>query len=64
MKNLRRKYDLSEIDYLSQDNSKIISNSEIMHSHCFIENPINNELRKTISLKLGPYAEHEFIVVM
>ena len=30
----------------------------------FIENPVSNELRKSISLKLGPKAEHEFIMVL
>ena len=34
------------------------------HNCWFIENPVTNELRKQISVKLGPQAEHEFIVVL
>ncbi len=39
-------------------------NSEIKHESWFIENPISKELTKRITLKLGPKAEQEFIIVV
>ena len=44
-----------------QDN---IVNSEIKHEAWFIENPISKELTKRITLKLGPKAEQDFIIVV
>ncbi len=41
-----------------------IVNSEIKHESWFIENPISKELTKRITLKLGPKAEQEFIIVV
>ncbi len=34
------------------------------HEAWFIENPISKELTKRITLKLGPKAEQEFIIVV
>ena len=45
----------------SNDN---IVNSEFKHESWYIENPISRELTKRITLKLGPKAEQEFIVVL
>jgi hypothetical protein len=39
-------------------------NSELKHESWFIENPISKELTKRITLKLGPKAEQEFIIVV
>ena len=39
-------------------------NSEVKHESWFIENPISKELTKRITLKLGPKAEQEFIIVV
>ena len=45
-------------------NSDTIVNSEIKHESWYIENPISKELTKRITLKLGPKAEQEFIIVI
>lgn len=45
-------------------NSDTILNSEIKHEAWYIENPISKELTKRITLKLGPKAEQEFIIVV
>ena len=39
-------------------------NSEIKHESWYIENPISKELTKRITLKLGPKAEQDFIIVV
>jgi len=44
--------------------SDTIVNSEVKHEAWFIENPISKELTKRITLKLGPKAEQEFIIVV
>jgi hypothetical protein len=41
-----------------------IVNSEIKYESWYIENPISKELTKRITLKLGPKAEQEFIIVV
>lgn len=41
-----------------------IVNSEFKHEAWYIENPISRELTKRITLKLGPKAEQEFIIVV
>lgn len=41
-----------------------IENSENAYNAWFIENPISKELTKRITLKLGPKAEQEFIIVV
>lgn len=45
-------------------NSDTIVNSEIKYESWYIENPISKELTKRITLKLGPKAEQEFIIVV
>lgn len=44
--------------------SENIVNSEIKHESWYIENPISKELTKRITLKLGPKAEQDFIIVV
>lgn len=44
--------------------SDSIVNSEIKHEAWYIENPISKELTKRITLKLGPKAEQDFIIVV
>jgi hypothetical protein len=39
-------------------------NSEIKYESWYIENPVSKELTKRITLKLGPKAEQDFIVVV
>ena len=41
-----------------------IVNSEIKHESWYIENPVSKELTKRITLKLGPKAEQDFIIVV
>lgn len=47
-----------------QSNNENVVNSEFKHECWYIENPISRELTKRITLKLGPKAEQEFIVVL
>lgn len=47
-----------------KQNSENVVNSEIKHEAWYIENPISKELTKRITLKLGPKAEQEFIIVV
>lgn len=47
----------------NKDQSRMV-NSEIKHESWFIENPISKELTKRITLKLGPKAEQDFIIVV
>ena len=42
----------------------VIVNSEIKHEAWYIENPVSKELTKRITLKLGPKAEQDFIIVV
>jgi hypothetical protein len=50
---------------LASNNEKdTIVNSEVKHEAWYIENPISKELTKRITLKLGPKAEQEFIIVV
>ena len=76
-KSLRQKFKLtadneSSLPFsISDDNNggngkktETIVNSEIKHEAWYIENPISKELTKRITLKLGPKAEQEFIVVV
>jgi hypothetical protein len=39
-------------------------NSETKHEAWYIENPVSKELTKRITLKLGPKAEQDFIIVV
>ena len=41
-----------------------IDNSERKHEAWYIENPVSRELTKRITLKLGPKAEQDFIIVV
>ena len=56
-----------DIDQLKQSDksSKLdfIKNSEYIHEAWFIENPVSRELTKRITLKLGPMAQQDFIIV-
>jgi hypothetical protein len=39
-------------------------NSEVKYELWYVENPVTRELTKRITLKLGPKAEQDFIVVV
>lgn len=41
-----------------------VVNSETKHEAWYIENPVSKELTKRITLKLGPNAEQDFIIVV
>lgn len=47
----------------NQSKSNFIKNSEYIHEAWFIENPVSRELTKRITLKLGPMAQQDFIIV-
>ncbi len=69
-KSISEKFGNPELPYsLEGDTSKDgkkdnIVNSEIKHESWYIENPISKELTKRITLKLGPKAEQDFIIVV
>jgi len=46
------------------DNKERIMNSEMKFECWFIENPVTKELTKRITLKLGPSAQQDFIIVV
>jgi hypothetical protein len=50
-------------DACSSDDGSI-NNSEVKHEAWYIENPVTRELTKRITLKLGPKAEQDFIIVV
>jgi hypothetical protein len=57
-------FQLSDTPANGKKSSETIVNSEIKHEAWYIENPISKELTKRITLKLGPKAEQEFIIVV
>ena len=57
-------FPLSDENVKGKKNSDTIVNSEIKYESWYIENPISKELTKRITLKLGPKAEQEFIIVV
>ena len=46
------------------DEKPSMVNSEVKYESWYIENPISKELTKRITLKLGPRAEQDFIIVI
>ncbi len=64
-KQINEKYGNPDLPF-SMDATKgdNIVNSEIKHESWFVENPISKELTKRITLKLGPKAEQDFIIVV
>lgn len=56
-------FSLSTTEGDDKKNDSIV-NSEIKHEAWYIENPISKELTKRITLKLGPKAEQDFIIVV
>ena len=65
---IRTRFDDAQLPFSiesSGDKEKdVISNSEVKHEAWFIENPVSKELTKRITLKLGPKAEQDFIIVV
>jgi hypothetical protein len=55
--------DSNSTDTDGKKNENVV-NSEIKHESWYIENPISKELTKRITLKLGPKAEQDFIIVV
>jgi hypothetical protein len=70
-KTIKDKFGNPELPFsldVNEDNVKKttdnIVNSEIKQEAWYIENPISKELTKRITLKLGPKAEQDFIIVV
>ena len=66
-KGISDKFGNPELPFSLETNEKKgenIVNSEIKHESWYIENPISKELTKRITLKLGPKAEQDFIIVV
>ena len=66
---IKQKFDNPSLPFSleSEANDKkgaVIVNSEIKHEAWYIENPVSKELTKRITLKLGPKAEQDFIIVV
>lgn len=57
-------FKLYETDQQKQKCSESVINSEIKYESWYIENPVTRELTKRITLKLGPKAEQDFIIVV
>lgn len=55
-------FKLEQFDSVKQTDSVV--NSEVKYEPWYIENPVSRELTKRITLKLGPKAEQDFIVVV
>jgi len=53
-----------EVEEVGGKRTETVVNSEIKHEAWYIENPISKELTKRITLKLGPKAEQDFIIVV
>ena len=65
---IKEKFDNPSLPF-SLENSEekkrgAIVNSETKHEAWYIENPVSKELTKRITLKLGPKAEQDFIIVV
>jgi hypothetical protein len=56
-------YQRSELPFDYKDGKRII-NSEKNIKCWFVENPISKELVKTITLRMSPNSEKEFIIVL
>lgn len=57
-------FSLSESETSDETETRVIVNSEVKHESWYIENPVSKELTKRITLKLGPKAEQDFIIVV
>jgi len=65
---IKEKFDNPSLPF-SLENSEekksgAVVNSETKHEAWYIENPVSKELTKRITLKLGPKAEQDFIIVV
>ena len=65
-RDIATKFDTTELPFQFdvKTGDKSMVNSEFKHEAWYIENPISRELTKRITLKLGPKAEQEFIIVV
>ena len=57
-------FKLNEETSLSKKQADSMVNSEVKYELWYVENPVTRELTKRITLKLGPKAEQDFIVVV
>ena len=72
MKDIRERFEATQLPFsldttINGSNGKKIDtivNSETKHEAWYIENPVSKELTKRITLKLGPKAEQDFIIVV
>lgn len=56
-------YARAELPFEYKDGSRIVNSEKILKCW-FIENPISKELVKTLTLRMGPSSEKEFIIVL
>ena len=56
-------YNREELPFSYKDGTHI-KNSEVEFNCWFIENPVSKELQKTITIKIGPQMQQEFIIVV
>ncbi|CDW87069.1 UNKNOWN [Stylonychia lemnae] len=56
-------YQRNELPFQYKDGTSI-SNSEVSLSSWFIENPINKDLVKSLTIRISPNCEKEFIIVL
>ena len=57
-------FSLESCESNNEKKGALVVNSEIKHEAWYIENPVSKELTKRITLKLGPKAEQDFIIVV
>jgi hypothetical protein len=56
-------YNRDELPFSYKDGT-LIKNSEFEFNCWFIENPVSKELQKSITIKIGPEMQQEFIIVV
>ena len=66
MDEIRDQFDDPQLPFSleSSRRDQTVTNSERKHEAWYIENPVSRELTKRITLKLGPKAEQDFIIVV
>ena len=61
--NIFGQYNREELPFQYKDGT-LIKNSEVEFNCWFIENPVSKELQKSITIKIGPQMQQEFIIVV
>jgi len=64
-KDIIREFSSLDVPFsLIEDCKESIVNSEVKTESWWIENPVSKDLTKRITIKLGPKAEQEFVLVL